>query len=161
MQDQRRVRFANLDGLRRPGDIVVAADVWLDDLCRSSWATAEAMKVGTYLVRYMALPNPPPLSCVMIDRTTQTAPEQIKLALRLMNMYGPIESYVIDRDEIRIALHLSTLQRLRVLEIQNRLEILLREQAENRIKEQRWTPAAPVAGNEAGEPEPQPADAAA
>jgi hypothetical protein len=44
-QDQRRVRFASVDGIARE-DLPLAYEVWLDEFIRAPWMTREAMKLG-------------------------------------------------------------------------------------------------------------------
>lgn len=140
MGDNRRVRFASIDGLRR-GDLLVAGEIWLDDVFKSCWATREAMKLATHLVRYMAAPDPAVLTLSAIEGKLQLGSEEIKFALRLMQMYGSVEAFVFERDELRVALHLSCLQRLRVMEVRSRLELLTGTASqEPPIDESTWLP---------------------
>jgi len=45
----------------------------------------------------------------------------VKKALNSMRMYGAVDSFTLDRDDVRVYLNLTPLQRLRVLETKRRL----------------------------------------
>jgi hypothetical protein len=124
VKELRRVRFNNVDGLRRQ-DLATAGEIWLDDLCRAPWASREAMKVGAHLVRYMAEPNPRLLRFAAIEAQIQVGRDEVKFALRLMQLYRAIEAFSFEGDEVLVALHLTSRQRLLVLETQARLEELM------------------------------------
>lgn len=142
MFDNRRVRFSTIDGLRRR-DLVIAGEVWLNDIFNCCWATREAMKLATHLVRYMAAPDAAALTVSAIEGKIQLGVEEIKFALRLMQMYGSVEAFAVERDEIRVALHISSLQRLRVIEVSNKLELLSGATSqEPPVQEATWRPAA-------------------
>jgi hypothetical protein len=150
MDDKRRVRFATIEGLRR-SDLATAGEVWIDDVFKSAWVTREAMKLATHLVRYMAAPDPAELTVSALAGQLQLGPEEIKFALRLMQIYGSVEAFTFERDEVKVALHLSSLQRLRVLEVRCRLEELDRlRSGEPPVAEARWHPTPLAAPETAG-----------
>ena len=89
--ENRRIRFATIDGLNRE-DLSLAAEVWRDDLRSEVWATRDMLRLATLLVRYMAGARPEHATLSDIERTCQ-----------------------LDGEVLRVALNLSLLQRLRVL----------------------------------------------
>ncbi len=138
--DQRRVRFDSIEGLQR-GDIGLAAEVWLRDICAARWATTQAMKIAAQLVRYMSLPDLRRLTSSSLEHQLMLTKEEIGAGLKLLRLYRAIEDYVIDSEGLKAALHLTTLQRLQVLEVRQRLEILGdRGATEPGPKRQRWLP---------------------
>lgn len=119
MHDMRRVRFAAIDGLER-ADLPLANEIWLDDLYRSSWASKEAMKLGCHLVRYMVRPDAVMLSFSQFETVCQLSPDEARKTLQVMKVFGVIQDFTCERNDIRMQLHLSLLQRLRVLEAKQR-----------------------------------------
>lgn len=123
-EDHRRVRFASIDGIGRE-DLALAREVWLEDLVKASWASREAMKLGAHFMRYMAMAAATVVSLREIEVQAQLTREDVRRALTLMQTFGAISSFSIDRDEVKVALVLSLLQRLRVLETRRRFNELL------------------------------------
>lgn len=123
MIEKRRVRFACIDGIER-SDIGIAAEVWLDDIARRSWATREVLKLATLMKRYMTGPDPRDMVLRTIERMTGLDRKMMQEALRQMQMFGVVEGYGIDGDIVRVSLTLTVLQRLRVLEVRHRLHAL-------------------------------------
>ena len=159
MKELRRARFASIDGLQR-SDLRLAGEVWLDDVCRAQWTTRDAMKLAAHLVRYMANSDPSLLTLSSIEGQTQMAPEEVKAALRLMHLYICVEAYTIEKNELRVALHLSELQRLRVLEARcrlDRLRVQLGREEQSHRPSDHWVPEASAAEEPA--PEQHPTDA--
>lgn len=115
MQDQRFLRFADVEGLGRR-DLAVAADVWLDELCKQSWATRETIKLATHFKRYLQRPDPRMLELGRIESACNIPLETIVETLRQMYIYGALSGYSLDARVLRVSLNLSILQRLRVLE---------------------------------------------
>lgn len=144
MIENRRVRFTSIDGLRR-SDVPVAGEVWLDDIYRSAWTTKEAMKIAAFMVRYMAKPDPNMMTLTAIEGQLQLGPEQTKVALKIMRMFGAIDSYTVGRSEIRAALNLTVLQKVRALEARHRLAMLSGQMGDEPvIQEGEWSPEAPM-----------------
>ena len=112
--ENRRIRFATIDGLNRE-DLPLAAEVWREDLRSEVWATRDMLRLATLLVRYMADARPEHATLSYIERTCQLDRPQIQEALRLMRNYGAVEAFSLDGEVLRVALNLSLLQRLRVL----------------------------------------------
>ena len=121
--DQRRVRFVNLEGFDR-ADIVMAAEIWLSELVNSPWATPEAMKLGAHMVNYIRASATTPLAFREIETALQVTREQVNRALSLMRIFGFVSAFVIEREDMRAGLVLSSLQRLRLLEAKDRLSEL-------------------------------------
>ena len=115
MQDQRFLRFADVEGLGRR-DLAVAADVWLDELSKQSWATRETIKLATHFKRYLQRPDPRMLELSRIETACNIPLEVIVETLRQMYIYGALTGYSLDARVLRVSLNLSILQRLRVLE---------------------------------------------
>ncbi len=126
--EARRVRFESIEGLQRR-DLGLAGEVWLMDVCESKWASREAMKLAGHLVRYMSMPDVRQVAMGRIEHQLQMNREEISAALRQMRQFWAIEAFSMSGDELRVALHLSTLQRLRVLEARHRFEYLMRQTA--------------------------------
>jgi hypothetical protein len=140
--ESRRVRFESIEGLQRR-DIGLAGEVWLQDICESKWATREAMKLAAHLVRYMAAADLRQIAVSRIEHQIGLTRDEIQFALRQMRLFRAVEAYSTNGDELRVALHLSTLQRLRVLEARHRLEYLMRQTAPHPgvpPAGQRWLP---------------------
>jgi hypothetical protein len=81
--ENRRIRFATIDGLNRD-DLPLAAEVWREDLRSEVWATRDMLRLATLLVRYMANARPEHATLSYIERTCQLDHPQIQEALRLM-----------------------------------------------------------------------------
>lgn len=124
MLEQRRIRFASIAGIERE-DLPLACEVWLNDLCSALWVTRDAMKLGNYVVRYMLRKAPTLLSLNDIESQYQLGEEEVRKALTLMRTFGAVDSFVCDRSGLRIALSLSILQRLKVLEARHRFTVLV------------------------------------
>lgn len=127
-KEARRVRFESIEGLQRR-DLGIAGEVWLKDICEAKWSTRETMKLAAHLVRYMASGDLRQIAISRIEHQVQLSKEEINQTLRLLRLYRAIEAYSIEGEELRAALHLTTLQRLRVLETRHRLEYLMRQTA--------------------------------
>ncbi|MDX2157419.1 MAG: hypothetical protein SFW09_13005 [Hyphomicrobiaceae bacterium] len=140
MIELRRVRFESIQGLRRD-DLGTAGEIWLADLCAAVWATREAMKLGAHLVRYMVAPDPKLLTLSSIEGQIQIGREDVQFALRLLKLYRAVEDFTIEGDELRVALHLTSVQRLKVLEVRHRLAELMRAAAAEIQPSGRWVPA--------------------
>ena len=124
MLDQRRLRFSDITGLERR-DLPLACEIWLDDLYRATWITREAMKLATYFVRYIGRPDANALTVREIETQCQLSAEDLRKALVLMRSFNAVEGFLIDRNDIRVGLKLSHLQRLRTLEAKHRFAELL------------------------------------
>jgi hypothetical protein len=136
----RKIRFATIEGLQRR-DLGLACDIWLEDVCRAPWATREAMRLAAHLVRYMLTPRPELATLMSIDQHMQLGRDEVKLALKYLWMFHAVEAFTIERDEIRVALRLTELQRLRILETQHRLDVLVDQRSlQPTPATERWLP---------------------
>lgn len=123
MIDQRRVRFASIDGINRE-DLPLACEIWQEDLFKAPWVTREAMKLGTHLMRYIRKVAPNALNLREIEAAYSLSIDDVRKALQLMRTFGSIESFICEREDLRVALTLTFQQRLKVLEIKNRFATL-------------------------------------
>ncbi len=121
--EQRRVRFADIGGLTRE-DLPLACEVWLDDLARAAWGTRDATKLAVYLMRYIVDPQRTPITFGEIERRLQMDRKYLMQSLVLMRTYAAVVEFAVDKDDLKVSINLSLLQRLRVLEGQRRLSDL-------------------------------------
>jgi hypothetical protein len=118
--EKRRVRFSSIEGIGR-ADLPLACDVWRADVYNSPWAERDSMKLATQLVRYICNPDPNMVLLREVEHQCQLGRDEVKKALNSMRMYGAVDSFTLDRDDVRVYLNLTPLQRLRVLETKRRL----------------------------------------
>lgn len=123
MSDLRRVRFATLGALTRD-DLPLAVDVWLGDALAAPWSTRETMKLAGILTHYILEPSPEQLSFSAIEDAHHVSRDLARRALSLMALYGLIEGFNTSAGELKVALRLSPLQTLRILDAKRRLEDL-------------------------------------
>lgn len=148
MAQQRHARFGSIEGLR-PQHLPLAGEIWLDEVGKASWTTREAIKLAGYIVRYMAKPESAPMSMAAIEGQLQLSPEQTKVTLKLMLMFGAFESLSVIKDDVRCALNLTLLQKLRVLETYQRLEAALAALGPEESEQQSWVPEVALVENKA------------
>jgi hypothetical protein len=144
--EKRRVRFASIEGLARE-DIALAGEIWLEDLFSAVWASREAMKLGVHLVRYMMDPDPTLLTYKAIDSHCHMIRDDVARTLALMRAFAVIDAFSMEEDGIRVAINLSLMQRLHVLEVKERMRMLEAADiaanagpAATPAKEARWAP---------------------
>jgi len=164
MHEQRRVRFANIDGISR-ADLPIAMEIWLDDLMRKDWPSRDTLKFANHLKRYMADPDPKDLLLRAIERHTQLDRKQVLDVLKQMQMFGAAEAFDIDGDIVRVSLTLSLMQRLRTLETKRRFhelgaQLALDPSATHHRKEGKWLPEQTAPDEEADDRSPHPEDSA-
>ena len=123
MLENRRVRFQSIEGITR-ADLPLAAEIWLEDMHRQSWPTREALKLATHFKRYMARPDPKDMTLRAIERHCQLDRKVVLETLRQMQMFGAVEAFGIDGDQVRASLSLGVLQRLRTREASARFREL-------------------------------------
>ncbi|MFM1814948.1 MAG: hypothetical protein RLZ98_1643 [Pseudomonadota bacterium] len=124
MSDKRFVRFSSITGIEL-ADLPIAAEVWLNDIASSGWSTRETLKLAHLYVRYMQEPDPEILRLAAVERSFGLDRSEVLNTLRLMVIYGAVESYDISDGHLRAALKLSFLNRLQVLEVRRRYSQLL------------------------------------
>ena len=143
MSEHRRLRFSDILGIER-SDLPFACDIWLDDIFRAPWGTREVMKLAAYFVRYMSKPDANALSIREVESQIQMPPEELRKTLVLMRNFNAVEGFLIERNDIRVGLKLSHMQRLRVLEARSRFATLLAEPVMHNwpwtTAEDRWVP---------------------
>ena len=154
MIDQRRLRFSDITSLERR-DLPLACEIWLEDLYRAPWITREGMKLATYFVRYMSRPDANALSVREIETQCQLSAEDLRKTLVLMRSYNAVEGFVIDRNDIRVGLKLSYLQRLRTLETKHRFAELLGRPSGSSWPwsggDEKWVPGQPAPSDRSAE----------
>ena len=128
--ENRRIRFATIDGLNRE-DLPLATEVWREDLRSQVWVTRDMLRLATLFVRYMADAQPEHAALSYIERTCQLDRMQVREALRQMRTYGAIEAFALDGNDLRVALNLTLLQRLRVLRCRREFLDLIDENSSN------------------------------
>ena len=119
MQEKRCVRFSNIGELGR-ADVAVAGEIWLRDLGGASWATREVMRLATHLVRYMVQPDDTIVSFEQIESQCQLGRDDVLKALAMMRNYGFADAFTFDDARLKVALHLSILQRFETLDLTDR-----------------------------------------
>lgn len=144
MRENRRLRFAEIDGLDR-SDLPLAAEVWLEDVKSQSWASRDIVKLATQFLRYMIDPSPEMLRLSRIERICQLDRVQVLEALRLMQVFGAVDAYAVEGDSISVSLNLGLLQRFRVLSVRKKFEELLSQPLAGGddaapIREEKWRP---------------------
>lgn len=118
--DKRRVRFASIHGISRE-DLPFAAEVWQSDLLGQIWTTPEIIKLSIVLVRYMRGADENLLCLRRIQDVCEVDQPAVCAALRKMQMFGAVEAYCTEGGILQASLCLSLLQRVRVLELRERL----------------------------------------
>lgn len=151
VSEHRRLRFSDILGIER-SDLPFACDIWLDDIFRAPWGTREVMKLAAYFVRYMNKPDANALGIREVESQIQMPADELRKTLVLMRNFNAVEGFLIERNDIRVGLKLSHMQRLRVLEARSRFAALLEEPVARNwpwtTAEDRWVPgeaAKPVA----------------
>ena len=143
MSEHRRLRFSDILGIER-SDLPFACDIWLEDINRAPWVSREVMKLSAYFVRYMMKPDANALSLREVETQIQMPPEELRKALVLMRNFNAVEGFLIERNDIRVGLKLSYMQRLRTLEARSRFAALLAEPIARNwpwtTAEERWVP---------------------
>ena len=143
MSDQRRLRFSDIMGIER-SDLPFACDIWLEDIFRAPWMTREVMKLSAYFVRYMMKPDSNALTLRDVETQCQMPPEELRKALVLMRTFSAVEGFLIERNDIRVGLKLSHMQRLRTLEARSRFAALLAEPVKQDwpwvVADDKWVP---------------------
>ena len=129
MIENRRVRFICIEGLDR-SDLGLTGEVWLEDLSRAVWASREALRLGVHLIRYMSRPDAGMLNLKQLEAELQLSRDEVRRALALMQGYGAVEAFSLQREEVRVGLTLTVLQRLRVREAKRRWHDLSDEAAD-------------------------------
>jgi hypothetical protein len=120
MCDERRhIRFASINGIDRK-ELPIAAEVWIESINKSSWADREILKLANICARYMRDPQPLSVAIRVIEQSAGLDRGKIDNNLRLMVLYGAVETYDCGGENLRASLYLTYTQRLRVLEIRRR-----------------------------------------
>lgn len=141
MEDQRCVRFASIGHVERE-ELQLIVDVWLEDALKAPWATKDTMKLAGVLAHYIATPSRDILNLKAMEDTYQLNADSARRALVLFSLYGLIDAYSTDNNELRAALRLSQSQLVRVLKTKRELNALLGNDADPVIAEthDRWEP---------------------
>lgn len=119
MIENRRVRFGNLPGVGK-AEIVVAGEIWLEDVVRAPWASREAMKLAAHMINYMLTANRAILHIREMETQLQLNREEINRALNLLRLFRAISEYAIEKDEVTASLYLSMSQMMRLVEMRKR-----------------------------------------
>ncbi|MGD9784331.1 MAG: hypothetical protein AB7E80_13190 [Hyphomicrobiaceae bacterium] len=123
MIDQRRVRFSTLGPLRRP-DLPLIVEVWREDAVNAPWASRESMKLAGILASYVLNSDQIAVGVRVLENNHNLLKEDVRRALSSMTIFGLVEAFSIEGDDIRVALRLSSLQLVRILEMKRTLATL-------------------------------------
>ena len=147
MIDARHLRFADISGIQRK-DLPIAVEVWLQDITKSSWATRDVIKLATLFAQYIKQPSLDLLNFSAVERRIGLEKKKVMEASSAMVSYGAVHKYDCSGPRINATLHLSFLQRLRVLEVCCRFAELIdaarREELPWHAMELRWVKACNV-----------------
>jgi hypothetical protein len=142
VSEHRRLRFSDIQGIER-SDLPFACDIWQDDVFRAPWATREVMKLAAYFVRYMSKPDSNALTLRELEGQIQMPQEEVRKTLVLMRNFNAVEGFLIERNDIRVGLKLTHMQRMR------RFATLLAEPVTHNwpwtSAEDRWVPDQAIA----------------
>lgn len=116
MQELRRIRFADINGLQRD-DLPIACEVWIGDVLTSTWASREAGKLATYLTRYICGTHGAKSSMRRIENQCQLSKDVVRQNLVLLRAFGAIDEFNIEDDVLSVSIALTFSQRVRVLEL--------------------------------------------
>ena len=141
MEDQRCVRFASI-GHVEPEELQLIVDVWLEDALKAPWSNKDTMKLAGVLAHYIAKPSRDILNLKAMEDTHQLNADSARRALVLFSLYGLIDAFSTENNELRAALRLSQTQLVRVLKTKRELDALLGNDADPVIAEtqDRWEP---------------------
>ena len=98
----------------------LASEIWLDDLCRSPWASKEAMMIGAFISRLAAEASTAPLHLKDIESRYNIQLGEITMSLNMLQTFRTVDSYDSDRGQIVVRLRLGLAQMVRVRELHAR-----------------------------------------
>jgi len=102
----------------------IAAEVWLDDLCRAAWTTKEVMKIGAFLSKLAAESSTAPLFLKDIESRYNIQQGEISMALNMMTTFRVVDGVTADRGQLLVRLRLGLIQSIRVREERAKLAAL-------------------------------------
>jgi hypothetical protein len=117
--ENRILRFESIEGIARE-DLPIALEIWTNDVASSSWVTREILKLANRFSIYISNPNPAVLSFSALEGEAGLDRAVLNESLRTLKMFGAVQAYEIDNYRFRAWLHLTYLQRLKVLEARAR-----------------------------------------
>ena len=141
--EKRRVRFSSIQGMTRD-DLPLAAEVWQSDIIGQIWTSREVLKLSVLLAKYMREADEQIVSASNIERVCSMDVAQTRDTLRQMQMFGAVEAFSFKDSYLHASLCLTLLQRIRVLELRERLIELGGSTSMHAIIDQdevsRWSP---------------------
>ncbi|MCB1521490.1 MAG: hypothetical protein KDJ37_13060 [Hyphomicrobiaceae bacterium] len=120
MIDQRRVRFASLGPFVRE-DLPLVAEVWRDDIVHAPWASRETMKLGAVLAAYIINREPHTVGIRALENNHNLLREEVRRSLAMMTIFGFVEGFNVEGDDVRVALRLTAMQTVRILDMKQKL----------------------------------------
>lgn len=117
------VSFAAVDFIDAD-ERAIAAEVWLEELCRSAWTTKEVMKIGAFLSKLCAESSMAPLHLKDIESRYNIQQGEIMMALNMMTTFRVVDSFDTERGQIIVRLRLGLIQSIRVREERAKLAAL-------------------------------------
>mgnify|MGYP000861800548 CR=1 FL=1 len=143
MIEKRRIRFSNFDRLERL-DVTLAIEIWVEDVLKAPWATREIMRVAAQIAGYVRKTDPAPLTLREMESQLQLTREDVNRALSQLRLFSAITSFTVEKDDVMVALNLSFLQLLRLIETKSRYATLVNASQTGVLKEateeRRWQP---------------------
>jgi len=154
MNEQRRVRFASLEPFTRD-DLPLIVEVWRDDVVRAPWASRETMKLAGILTSYILSPASHIVALDGLENLHHLQKQEVQRALGMLSIFGLVEAFNIDGNQLRVALRLTLMQTVRVSELKRALampgstqqadNVVEAERPEPRAAREAWVPDAPQA----------------
>lgn len=115
------IRFSGPE-MGTPASSALAAEIWLKELCEAPWCSRAAMRAGAFVSETIRIGCPPVVMFRDMESACNLSRDEIHLGLTLLKNFGCLEHYSSSEREVTIVARLSTLQRLRVLEMKERLD---------------------------------------
>ncbi|MBI1386457.1 MAG: hypothetical protein GC150_16235 [Rhizobiales bacterium] len=124
MSDQPAVHLTNTEGFDQL-DLAIALELWRDDVAGATWATRELTKIAVHLARVLSRTGSSgPLQAREIEGACQLEADAVASSFKQLRYFGAIESFLMDKGEVRAVLAFGHLQRLRVFQAREQLKAL-------------------------------------
>lgn len=122
--------------------LVIAIEIWHDEICHGSWASKEAMRIGALLSDNVRSCSRQLLNVKDIESSLSIPKDDTLRTFKMLKLFGFVESFSVEGiGNLAISLRLSALQKIRVLETARKLA----ELSSSELSERRQPTAAAVA----------------
>ena len=100
------------------------------------------MKLGAHLASYIRAASTTSLLFRELETVIQVTRDQVQRAMGMMRLFGYVQAFSIEREEMKVAMRLSSLQRLRVLEVKAQTRVLAETltSGANGLSAEQWSP---------------------